>query len=392
MGIQHSADAPTNARRAIDFEPRILELLEGRLVRRTHGPYQPLTNATVERKLRNLLCANGHSDSTITELARMAGGALKEQFCFTLITAEGRREKRVLRVVSLESIVETCRHREAEVLAALVSEFPVATVRFVDGDDLHLGQPGVITSFVPGVSKPPNSEQVVSGVGTVFTAEWRARLAPQFIANLCQLHALDWRAKHLPHFAAPIHFPTQAALWQVNWWSKVWHDDALAPDPLLTFAECWMRENLPSCAAPVLLHGDYRTGNFMFDPDHGSITAILDWELAQIGDFHEELGSIMQRLFAGAADGGNVYVCNLMTREDFMCDYPRVSGRQVNLRTLAFYEILNAYKCAVMNLGTGAGIAARGNNHQDSLLSFMASVGHTFEGEIARLLAEELDP
>ena len=45
-----------------------------------------------------------------------------------------------------------------------------------------------------------------------------------------------------------------------------------------------------------------------------------------------------------------------------------------------------------MNLGTGAGIAARGNNHQDSLLSFMASVGHTFKGEIARLLAQELDP
>ena len=130
----------------------------------------------------------------------------------------------------------------------------------------------------------------------------------------------------------------------------------------------------------------------MFDPDHGSITAILDWELAHIGDFHEELGWIMQRLFAGAADGGNVYVCNLMTREDFICDYQRVSGRQVNRRTLAFYEILNAYKCAVMNLGTGAGIAARGNNHQDSLLSFMASVGHTFKGEIARLLAEELDP
>ena len=45
-----------------------------------------------------------HSDSTITELARMAGGALKEQFCFTLITAEGRREQVVLRVVSLERL------------------------------------------------------------------------------------------------------------------------------------------------------------------------------------------------------------------------------------------------------------------------------------------------
>ena len=106
MRIQHSADPPTNARHALDFEPRILELLEGRLVRRTRGPYQPLTNAAVEGKLINLLCAKGHRDSTLTELARMAGGASKEQFCFTLITAEGRREKLLLRVDPLESIAE----------------------------------------------------------------------------------------------------------------------------------------------------------------------------------------------------------------------------------------------------------------------------------------------
>ena len=39
-----------------------------------------------------------------------------------------------------------------------------------------------------------------------------------------------------------------------------------------------------------MTHGDYRTGNYLFDEESGKITALLDWELARIGDFHEDLG------------------------------------------------------------------------------------------------------
>jgi aminoglycoside phosphotransferase (APT) family kinase protein len=121
------------------------------------------------------------------------------------------------------------------------------------------------------VTKPPASTSLVTGVGTSFNAEWRAHLVPQFIDNLVAVHAHPWRDAELPHFGAPEEYPRQAALWQVNWWARVWRDDMVDPYPLITLAELWMRDRLPEVAAEdlVLLHGDFRTGNFMFDADSG---------------------------------------------------------------------------------------------------------------------------
>ncbi|MBB3082363.1 aminoglycoside phosphotransferase (APT) family kinase protein [Geodermatophilus sabuli] len=299
----------------------------------------------------------------------------------------------MLRLDPPEGIVETCRHREAEVFGAMAGRVPTPAVRFLDGDGSHLGAPGIVTSFIPGVTTPPVDATLVSGVGTTFTQEWRQRLVPQFLEFLTRIHGTDWRSSDLPHFTAPTAHPRQAALWQVNWWSRVWRDDQVDPYPLITLAERWMRERLPAIHAEsddlVLLHGDYRTGNFMFDPDSGRFTAVLDWELAHIGDFHEDLGWILQRLFAGPAEDGEVLACNLMTRDELLDRYQAATGRTVNPRTLAFYEVLAAYKCAVMNLGTGYSAAIRGHNHQDVLLSFLAPVGHVFLGEIASIIERE---
>jgi aminoglycoside phosphotransferase (APT) family kinase protein len=370
------------------FEPRISQLLDLRLDRRSKGPYQVLATENLQERLIQWL---RESSMTVSQLKRMPGGASKEQFTFMCENTSGSVEKLVLRVDPLESIVETCRYREAEVLNALTGRLPLARTRMVDGDGSKLGQPALVTSFVSGVTKPPtDGKTLVSGVGTTFSREWRERLAPQFVGNLAKIHDFDWRSATLPHFSPPTAFPTQAALWQVNWWSRVWREDLVSPYPLLTLAESWMRRNLPICEDPVLLHGDYRTGNFMFDPVSGDMTAVLDWELAHIGDFHEDLAWMMQRLFAGASDEGTLFVCNLITRDELIRQYEAATGRTVNPRTLAFYEVLSAYKCAAMNLGTGAGIAQRGNNHQDLVLSWLSSVGHVFSSEIARMISKEL--
>jgi len=228
-------------------------------------------------------------------------------------------------------------------------------------------------------------------VGTAFNQEWRDRIVPEFIDNLARIHAFDWRSASLPHFQAPTEYPTQAALWQVNWWSRVWHDDHVTAYPLFTTGERWLREHLPPCAAEdlVVVHADYRTGNFMFDAETGKFTAILDWELAHIGDFHEELAWTAQRLFAGEPDGGKSYICGLMTREDFYAQYEAATGRTINPRTLAYYEALGAYKCATQLLGSSLAAAVRQNNHQDLLLAWLVPLGHTFLADMARVIKEE---
>jgi len=373
------------------MEPRVKQLLDEKLVRREQGPYRSLSDGEVNAKLDRLLRASGLSAFRVESISRLAGGASKEQFIFTLVTSTGS-EKLVLRMDPLEGVVETCRFREAELLEAFKGILPLPEVRFIDGNGEHLGQPGVITSFVSGVTKPPvQSKVVVSGVGTSFPPEWRAKLVPQFIENLRLIHALDWRNASLPHFQAPTANRQQAALWQVNWWTRVWHDDHIPAHPLFTTGERWLREHIPSCVPDnlVMVHADYRTSNFMFDADTGKFTAILDWELAHIGDFHEELAWTLQRLFAGEPEGGKSYICGLMTKEDFISKYEAATGRKVNPRTLAYYEALGAYKCAAQLLGSSLAAAMRQHNHQDLLLTWLVPLGNTFLADMARVIKAE---
>ncbi len=57
--------------------------------------------------------------------------------------------------------------------------------------------------------------------------------------------------------------------------------------PILALALHWLEQNIPSPARPVLVHGDFRMGNLMVD--YRGLAAVLDWELAHLGDAHEDL-------------------------------------------------------------------------------------------------------
>lgn len=57
--------------------------------------------------------------------------------------------------------------------------------------------------------------------------------------------------------------------------------------PVIALAIRWCEDHLPAPAPPVLVHGDYRMGNIMADKD--GLAAVLDWELAHLGDAHEDL-------------------------------------------------------------------------------------------------------
>ncbi len=376
--------------RADELEPRIRELLDERLERRKLGPYWPLDEATVTTRLQALLEARGFTGFAILNLRRMAGGASKEQFSFDLRHSDGTSEKLVLRIDPRESIVETCRYREAEALEAFRGVVPVASCRVLDGDGTFMGQPAVILEFVRGTTKPPiKQSRAVTGVGITLDDEWRERLSGEFVDVFARIHNHDWRGADLPHFGVPDEYPEQAALWNLNWWTKIWREDESDPYPFLTYAERWMRERLPECHHPVFLHGDYRFGNYLFDPDTGKMTAMLDWELCHIGDFHDDLGWAALELFGGAPVNGEVWISGLMQKDAFIKAYEQASGRKVNRKTLAFYEVLAAYKGAVMNIGTSNGLAIRQTNHQDALQCWITAVGHSLMDQIARVMREE---
>jgi aminoglycoside phosphotransferase (APT) family kinase protein len=372
-----------------DMEPRIREILDRTVRDRVKGPYTAKSDAEVIAMLERFFNAEGLKGIQISEVSRMSGGASKEQFAFVLRhDADQLGERLVLRMDPLEAIAQTCRGREAQVHKAFADILPIASVRGIDADGDIIGQPAIILGFVQGVTEPSDGKgHGFSGIGTRFD-DWAAKLAPQFIDALAKVHRFDWRGADLSYYSVPAAGTRQAAIWQVNWWSQVWWDGLVQPVALLTYTERWLREHAPVCDNPVMCHADLRLGNFMFEEPSGKFTAVLDWELAHIGDFHGDLAWAIQRLFGTWREDGEFLVSGLIPRDEFFRAYEESSGNRIDPVKLHYYEVLNAYKCAVINLGQAMRAATGSNNHQDIILTWLGTAGAVFLEQLVTLIRE----
>ncbi len=373
-----------------DIEPRVREILDRTVRDRVTGPYRAKTATQVVDILKRYFAASeGLSGIEITEVSRMAGGASKEQFAFTLHhSGDSAGTRLILRMDPLEGITQTCRGRESQLHIAMQGVLPVAGIRSFDADGDLLGQPGMIMEFVDGVTKPTDVDSIgVSGIGSRFD-DWIPKLAPQFVDAYIKVHGFDFSQADLSYFEVPRPGTTDAAIWQVNWWSRLCWNALVEPVPLITLTERWLRENAPLCDKPVIVHGDLRIGNFMFEEPSGKFTAVLDWELGHIGDFHEDIAWVIQKLFGVWREDGVFLVCGLLPRDEFLAAYQAQSGNVIDPVKLRYYEVLNAYKCAVMDLSQAIRAAKESNNHQDLVLTMLASAGAVFLAQIVKLLRE----
>ncbi|WP_324740296.1 phosphotransferase family protein [Tsuneonella sp. CC-YZS046] len=372
------------------IEPRLREILVEKHERRKLGAYRPRTAAEIAQGA-SALFARSKLDATASNVRRMGGGASKEQF---LIDLEGPQfppgSKCVLRMDPREGILETCRRREAQVIRAVADVVPAPPVLCVDADGEALGQPLLVTGFVGGVTKPTSNESGPSGLGANLGPRIGGALAPQFIDYLAAIHDVDYEKVGLDDYAKPRPGTTDAALWQVNYWRYVREVDGTDTSVLLTLAENWLYERLPVCPQPVLLQGDYRLGNFLFDEETLRITAILDWELSHIGDFHEDLAYSFEPLFGTRNAEGELIVGTMFTTGELLEKYQAASGRTVDPDVLYWYRVLTSYKLIVMN-HTSSVLAARdGTNHQNALLAYLASVTAGLSETLCRLLEGDL--
>lgn len=375
---------------SLDIEPSIANVLAKKMQRRGTGVYRPRTEADVSPLLNSFVQAQeGFAQHRVENVARLAGGASKEQFRFDIIGPDGQSERLVLRMDPPESVVETSRVREFEALRAFEKVVPVPQAIWMDSDGDHFGTAALVTSFVRGVTKPKGAPGGnVSGLGINVGAEWRDVLIEPFMRHLIAIHGFDWRNADLGSYAIPDADPQQAARRQIDWWTQVWLQDAVDPDPLLPAVEGWLRDNMPSCSDFVFCHSDYRTGNYLIDEEQRTISAILDWELAHLGDFHDDVAWLTCKVFGHLDEGGRFLVSGLMQRKQFLDRYMQMSGRSIDRKSLHFYEVLNSYKVCVIMLGSAYRTAVEAHNHQNILQTWLAPCGHVFTSEVCRLIDE----
>ncbi|MGE3693390.1 MAG: phosphotransferase family protein [Novosphingobium sp.] len=222
---------------------------------------------------------------TVDELARIHGGSSQETFRLRAIWRESGdavERRLILRRAPEAGLVVAERDAEFKVYSALAgSGVPVPGVHWLELDPAWLDRPFFVMDLMPG--KPGHffgSDDPYEGqseeVGRNF---WR---------HLGQLAALDHAALGLSGLR---NGDRQSAFWEreLAHWESILDEGEDLIEPIVRGAIRWLRRNPPpEPAKPAIVHGDYRSGNFLFLPD-GSISAVLDWEMCHVSDPLEDI-------------------------------------------------------------------------------------------------------
>ncbi|RUT76918.1 phosphotransferase family protein [Marinobacter sp. NP-6] len=398
MANINNKDAPSlewinTLRKRFPTEQEIDRILTRKMTNRSGPEYVPMSVSSLVRCIESLLESEIGSDFDIEDAKWLSGGASKLQLSFSLRWKPRNDEYEVhplvLRMEPAESIVETSRLREYQLIKAFEGVVPVPPVYWHDAEAKHLPYPALIYGFAEGVTKPAKAKSGVSGLGTHLPSDLQKKLAPQFVDHLAKIHTFDFRDKGLTAFDIPEVGTTQCAEWGINWWERVWEEDCDEDVPLMRLCAAWLRDNLPVLDRASVVHADYRLGNFLFTEEDQCITAWLDWELGRIGDRHQDIAWTTSRAFASfSEDGKTLMTCGLMPESEFLAQYEEKSGLIVNPRTVHWYKVYNDYMMVALTLGTGYRIAKGGKTHQDILVTWLMGIGYMLLDEMRSLIEE----
>lgn len=146
-------------------------------------------------------------------------------------------------------------------------------------------------------------------------------------------------------------------------------DSVDSPWPALELGLRWLRERQPRNARRTLVHGDFRTGNFIVGAE--GMRAVLDWEIAHAGNAMEDLGYLCMRTWRF---GGKGPVGGFGERVDLFAAYEKASGIAVDPNEVRFWEVAGALRWAL-------GCVRRGYayRHQSDRKLEFAAVGRRVE-------------
>jgi aminoglycoside phosphotransferase (APT) family kinase protein len=137
--------------------------------------------------------------------------------------------------------------------------------------------------------------------------------------------------------------PRDPALAQLAEWEQ--QLDAIGePLPAVELGLRWLRANRPPPAEPALVHGDFRLGNFIVDEE--GLAAVIDWELAHVGDPAEDIGWLCIRSWRFGNDDRPV--AGVGDLEEFISAYELAGGRPMERGRVRYWEIFGNVKWAII--------------------------------------------
>lgn len=368
-----------------------------RMERRASGPFRAPSLEELLGYLRSMLKEKISGSFEISDPGWLGGGGSKLQMRFTLSWIHPKlgpsKTVMVLRMEPAESLNPSSRLREFQILKAVESVLPVPQVYWVDPLGHWFPEPTLIYSFSSGVAKPSTfSNRRVTGMGINFGPDLRKTLGTQFVECLAKLHTHEFITYDLSSFDVPSLGTTEAARWQLNRALRGWEEDRQDAFPLLDLAAKWLTQNLPVLDHASLIHGDYRSGNFLYDEATEKITALLDWERCTIGDRHRDLAWAASEAIGHYDEAGKtLLICGMFPLEEFLTKYEKFSGLPVDPARLTYYTILSRFQQVVTVLCTGYRVVRLQKSHQDILLARIEAAAYVLGEELRQSLAQVIE-
>ena len=235
--------------------------------------------------------------------------------------------------------------REFRILSALIEAWPKVPrpIAFCE-DEAVLGAPFYLMERCRGVILRGMRDN--PGLGP----DMMRRLSESLVDNLVELHAVDLDAAGLGGFGRPEGYVRR----QVEGWTRRWEKARTDEIPTIEQTAAWLADNMPDEVGATLIHNDYKYDNVMLDPeDLTRVVAVLDWEMATVGDPLMDLGTSLGYWFTHddpedlrQLPFGPTILPGNLSRREVVERYGQRSGRDVS--DFLFYYVYALFKIAVI--------------------------------------------
>ena len=289
----------------------------------------------MEAKLEKILKREITGCEALVSVERLSGGASQETYRLTIADEDGgERPLAMRRAPGGKANAHNSYNPGLEAEALLMQSakavgVPEPEVHYVLRDHDGLGE-GFIMAWLEGETL---GARIVRSPELV---NIRPKLAFECGQILARIHGIDLAATGL----GPRLKTMTAAAFVHDTWDR--YKDFATPQPMIDYTARWLLDNLPGAVDLALVHNDFRNGNLMIGP--GGVVAVLDWEVAHIGDPMRDLGWICTNSWRFGSD---LPVGGFGNYDDLFAGYESISGGEVDRDRVKFWEVFGSFWWAV---------------------------------------------
>jgi aminoglycoside phosphotransferase (APT) family kinase protein len=290
---------------------------------------------------------------SFAEATLLTGGAVQENWRLVVKVEGGPREGRHVWVLRTDAVARLSlsldRTAEFGVLkAAHAAGISVAEPIARCSDPEIIGAPFLIQAFVPGVAQ---ARRIVRDPAL---KDYGETLAERLGAELAKIHSITPPRDDLNFLPIPMLSPARNEVARL----RNALTSAAEPRPALEYVLAWLDAHAPEPGPITLVHGDYRTGNYIVN--ESKLAAVLDWEFAHWGDRHEDIGWIMARCWRFGNDA--LETGGIGSREAFYRGYRSAAALPIDESVIPYWEIMAAAKWATVAVLQGDRYRKGGEN------------------------------